>query len=37
MQVAVVSYESVEELNIHFNKIDLKRGALYIEKPKWLK
>ena len=21
------SYESVEELNIHFNKIDLKRGA----------
>ena len=31
------SYESVEELNIHFNKIDLKRGALFIETPKWLK
>ena len=25
------SYESVEEFNIHFNKIDLKRGASYIE------
>ena len=25
------SYESVEELNIHFNKIDLTQGALYIE------
>ena len=31
------SYESVEELNIHFNKIDLRRGASYIETPKWLK
>ena len=31
------SYESVEELNIHFNKIDLKRGASLIETPKWLK
>ena len=31
------SYESVEELNIHFNKIDLKRGASFIETPKWLK
>ena len=28
------SYESVEELNIHFNKIDLKRGASLIETPK---
>ena len=27
------SYESVEELNIHFNKIDLKRGASFIETP----
>ena len=25
------SYESAEEFNIHFNKIDLKRGASYIE------
>ena len=31
------SYESVEECNIHFNKIDLRRGASYIETPKWLK
>ena len=31
------SYESVEELNIHFNKVDLRRGASYIETPKWLK
>ena len=31
------SYESVEELNIHFNKVDLRRGASYIEIPKWLK
>ena len=31
------SYESIEECNIHFNKIDLKRGASYIEPPKWLK
>ena len=31
------SYESVEDLNIHFNKIDLKPGALFIETPKWLK
>ena len=31
------SYESVEELNIHFNKIDLKRGASFIETLKWLK
>ena len=31
------TYESVEESNIHFNKIDLRRGATYIETPKWLK
>ena len=31
------TYESVEELNIHFNKIDLSRGASYIESPPWLK
>ena len=31
------SYEKVEELNIHFNKIDLKRGASFIETQKWLK
>ena len=31
------NYESIEELNIHFNKIDLKRGASFIETPKWLK
>ena len=31
------TYESVEECNIHFNKIDLRRGAIYIENPKWLK
>ena len=30
------SYESVEELNIHFNKIDLKRGASFTKTPKWL-
>ena len=31
------TYESVEEWNIHFNKIDLRRGATYIESPKWIK
>ena len=31
------SYERVEELSIHFNKLDLKRGASFIEIPKWLK
>ena len=31
------TYESVEECNIHFNKVDLRRGATYIESPKWLK
>ena len=30
------SYESVEELNIHFNKVDLRRGVSYIETPKRL-
>ena len=29
--------ESVEKCNIHFHKIDLKRGASYIETPEWLK
>ena len=29
-------FESVEGLSIHFHKIDLKRGSLYIPKPKWL-
>ena len=28
------TYERVEECNIHFNKIDLRRGATYIENPK---
>ena len=31
------SYESVEECNIHFNKIDLRGASSYIETPKWLK
>ena len=31
------SYESVKELNIHFNKVDLRQGASHIEAPKWLK
>ena len=31
------SYEIVEELNIHFNKVHLRRGASHIEAPKWLK
>ena len=26
-------YESVEECNIHFNKIDLRRGASFIDTP----
>ena len=30
-------FESVEECNIHFHKIDLRRGATYIEAPDWLK
>ena len=31
------SYESADELNINFNKIDLKRGVSFIETPKLLK
>ena len=31
------SQENVEECNIHYNKIDLRCGATYIESPKWLK
>lgn len=30
-------YESVEELNIHFHKVHLRRGASYIPTPDWLK
>ena len=30
-------YESVEECNIHFHKIDLRRGASFIESSPWLK
>lgn len=30
-------YESVEECNIHFHKIDLRRGASFIDPPDWLK
>ena len=30
-------YESVEELNIHFHKVDLRRGASFIPTPDWLK
>ena len=30
-------YESVEEFNMHFNKIDLRRGASFIDTPEWLK
>ena len=30
-------FERVEECNIHFHKIDLRRGASYIEPPDWLK
>ena len=30
-------FESVKECNIHFQKIDLRRGASYIESPDWLK
>ena len=29
-------YESVEECNIHFHKIDLRRGASFIDTPEWL-
>ena len=30
-------YESVEELNIHFHKVDLQRGASHILTPTWIK
>ena len=30
-------YESVEELNIHFHKVDLQRAATYISTPDWIK
>ena len=30
-------FESVKECNIQFHKIDLRRGASYIETPDWLK
>ena len=30
-------YESVEELNIHFHKLDLQRGVSYIPTPDWIK
>ena len=30
-------YESVEECNMHFHKIDLCRGASFIDTPEWLK
>ena len=30
-------YESVEELNIHFHKVNLQRGASYITTPNWIK
>ena len=29
-------YESVEECNIHFHKIDLRRGSSFIDPPQWL-
>ena len=31
------AYESVEECNIHFHKIDLQRVGSFIESPPWLK
>ena len=30
-------FESVEELNIHFHKVDLQRGATYMPTPEWIK
>ena len=30
-------FESIEECNIHFHKIDLRRGSSFIEQPAWLK
>ena len=29
-------FESVDVLNIHFYKIDLKRGKSYIKSPEWI-
>ena len=37
MQVAVILMRMLKKCNIHFNKIDLRRGVAYIESPKWLK
>ena len=30
-------YESVEECNIHFHKVDLRRDSSFIDAPEWLK
>ena len=30
-------YESIEECNIHFHKINLCRGSSFIDTPEWLK
>ena len=30
-------YERVEECNVHLHRIDLRRGALFIDSPEWLK
>ena len=30
-------YESIEGIDIHFHKIDLRRGSSYIPSPQWLK
>ena len=30
-------FSNIEELNIHINKIDLKRGSSYIDSPEWIK
>ena len=30
-------FESIEECNIHFHKIDFRRGSSFIEQPAWLK
>ena len=31
------TFESVDELNIHFHKTQLKRGKSYIDSPDWIK
>ena len=36
-EISSFVYESVEECNIHFHKIDLRRGASFIDTPDWLK